>query len=250
MCGYCPPLQLPLSQPSAPGPQLSFGPTERYSISVPQIPKFWACSLLEHSSSSSCTSRICVASCRKPSTTPHLNKEVAFLLCSRGSVQMSPLSQLLLCCSISSCSYPFAIYITGFIKTAAPFLVGLHVQNLSLTYHERPGNISYNNKVSFSFFLIVRGQDIIAAEYFSCVGLKLFTDRRTMDLHSFKDIIFFQNLVFILKQQSPSKLNTDLKLRWPVVGRYQLTKALGTLHLSTKNALIPSLQSLPRWKVT
>lgn len=72
-----------------------------------------------------------------------------------------------------------------------------------------------------------------------------------MDLHSFKDIIFFQDLVFILKQQSPSKRNTDLKLRWPVVGRYQLTKALGTLPLlSTKNALIPSLQSLPRWKET
>lgn len=108
--------------------------------------------MLEHSSSSSHISSICVTSCRKPSTIPHCP------LCWRGSVQMRPSSQLLLYCSISSCSYLFATYVTGFIKkTAAPFLVWLHVQNLSLTHHEHPGNISYNNKFPFSFSLIVRG---------------------------------------------------------------------------------------------
>lgn len=138
ICEYCPPRQLPFSQTSAAWPQLSSSPTESHSNSFPQIPKLGTCSLLVHSPSSFHISGICVTSCRKPSTTPHLNRVVAFLPCSHGPVQLILLAQLLLCCSTRTC---FPVYITGFMKMAVPFLGGC----ICRIYHKHPGNILYNN---------------------------------------------------------------------------------------------------------
>lgn len=215
-----------------------------WSISVPQMTKLWACSLLEHSLSYFHMSSIAVTSCKKPSTTPNPNRVVAFLPYSHGSMQLNPLSWFLLCCAISTWSYLLPCLCYRIYKSSCICPGWLHVQNLPFTHEEHLGNILYNNKFSFSFSLIIGRGETLQLRIPVWIWVNLLTYRRTRNMHSFKDII-------LSEPSFHPKAAQIWRSDWSAARNISCHKSFRkSLTMSMKKALITPLKFLPHWKET